>query len=86
MCFFPLKIALKDSLSHNLNHLLSHITPALAASAEGAAVNDVVKKNAELTGLELKNRSSIISNAVESGKVKIIPAFYNLGSGAVDWL
>ena len=71
---------------HNLNHLLSHITPALAASAEGAAVNDVVKKNAELTGLELKNRSSIISNAVESGKVKIIPAFYNLGSGAVDWL
>jgi len=71
---------------HNLNHLLSHITPALAASAEGAAVNDVVKKNAELTGQELKNRSSIIRDAVDSGKVKIIPAYYNLGSGAVDWL
>jgi len=71
---------------HNLNHLLSHITPALAASGEGAAVNDVVKKNAELTGRDLKNRSSIIRNAVESGKVKIIPAYYNLGSGAVNWL
>lgn len=71
---------------HNLNHLLSHITPAIAASETGAAVNDVVKKNAELTGTELKNRSAIIRNAVESGKVKIIPAYYNLGTGAVDWL
>ena len=71
---------------HNLNHLLSHITPAIAASEKGAAVNDVVKKNAELTGTELKNRSAIIRDAVESGKVKIVPAFYNLGSGAVDWL
>ncbi len=71
---------------HNLNHLLSHITPALAASEKDAPVNDVVKKNAELTAHELKNRSSIIRDAVESGKVKIIPAFYNLGTGAVDWL
>jgi len=71
---------------HNLNHLLSHITPALAASAEGAAVNEVVKKNAELTGQALKNRSSIIREAVESGKVRILPAYYNLGTGAVDWL
>lgn len=71
---------------HNLNHLLSHITPAIAASETGAAVNDVVKKNAELTGTELKNRSAIIRDAVESGKVKIVPAYYNLGSGVVDWL
>jgi len=71
---------------HNLNHLLSHITPALAATDKGAPVNDVVKKNAELTGEELKTRSAIIRNAVDSGKVKIIPAYYNLGSGAVDWL
>ena len=71
---------------HNLNHLLSHITPALAATEKGAPVNDVVKKNAELTGEELKTRSSIIRDAVNSGKVKIIPAYYNLGTGAVDWL
>ena len=71
---------------HNLNHLLSHITPALAATEKGAPVNDVVKKNAELTGEELKTRSSIIRDAVNSGKVKIIPAYYNLGTGVVDWL
>jgi len=29
---------------YNLNHLLSHITPAIAASKEGATVNDVTKQ------------------------------------------
>ena len=71
---------------YNLNHLLSHITPALNASAEGATVNDVVKKNAELTAQELVNRSSIVRNAVESGGVEIVPAYYNLDTGKVDFL
>lgn len=71
---------------YNLNHLLSHITPAIAASSEGASVNDVVKKNAELTAQELKNRSAIINGAVAEGKVKIVPAYYNLDSGKVDFL
>ncbi len=71
---------------YNLNHLLSHVTPAISTSASGAAVDDVVKKNAELNAKELSNRSSIISEAVNSGKMKIIPAYYNLDSGAVDFL
>ncbi len=71
---------------YNLNHLLSHITPAIAASEDGASVNDVVKKNAELTAKELASRSSIIGDAVEAGKVKIIPAYYHLGSGQVELL
>jgi len=71
---------------YNLNHLLSHIAPAIAASEEGAAVNDVVKKNAEMTAEELKTRSSIIRNAVADGKLQIVPAYYNLGTGKVDFL
>ncbi len=71
---------------YNLNHLLGHITPAISASPDGAAVNDVVKKNAELTAEELKNRSKIIGDAVKSGTVEIIPAYYNLDSGKVDFL
>ncbi len=71
---------------YNLNHLLSHITPAIAASDKGATVNDVVKKNAEMTAKELCNRSSIISTAVNKGDVKIVPAYYNLDSGRVDFL
>ncbi len=71
---------------YNLNHLLSHITPALNATADGAAVADVVKKNAELTALELASRSKIIGDAVKSGSVQILPAYYNLDSGKVDFL
>ncbi len=71
---------------YSLNHLLSHITPAISASAAGASVNDVVKKNAELNAKELVTRSSIISKAVESGSVEILSAYYNLDSGKVDFL
>ncbi len=71
---------------YNLNHLLSHITPALAASSEGAEVNDVVKTNAKLTATELQNRSAIISGAVAEGKLKIVPAYYHLDTGKVQFL
>ncbi len=71
---------------YNLNHLLSHVAPAIAASGEHASITDVVKKNAELTAEELKSRSAIIRDAVDSGKVKIQPAYYHLGSGEVEML
>ena len=70
----------------NLNHLLAHINPAIEASDEGASVNDVSKKNADLTVLDLKNKSDIISNAVETNGVEIVSAYYNLDSGKVEFL
>jgi len=71
---------------YSLNHLLAHITPAISACNANATVNEVVKKNAELTVTELKNRSAIIKNAVDSGDVKVVPAYYNLDTGNVDFL
>lgn len=71
---------------YNLNILLSQISPAIAAAPEGAAVNDVVKVNAKLTSGDLVSRSKIIGDAVKSGDVEIIPAYYNLDSGKVDFL
>jgi len=71
---------------YNLNHLLSHITPAISASKKNASVNTVVKKNAELTVDALKSRSDIIASAVKKRKLKIVPAYYNLGTGKVDFL
>ena len=71
---------------YNLNHLLAHVAPAIAASESGAEVNDVVKKNAEMTSADLVNRSSIIGDAVKSGGLKIVPAYYNLDTGRVDFL
>ena len=71
---------------YNLNHVLSHITPAISASRKGSSVNSVVKKNAKMTAKELQNRSAIISGAVDKGKLEVVPAYYNLGSGKVDFL
>lgn len=70
---------------YNLNHLLSHIQPALAVAGDGS-ITDVIKKNAELTVEELKNRSAIIQNAVENEGLEILPAYYNLDSGKVEFL
>lgn len=69
----------------NLNHLLEHVNPALEAS-EDKAVNTVVRTNARLTGQQLAERSAIIRNAVDAGDTKIVSAYYNLGSGKVDFL
>ncbi len=69
----------------NLNHLLSHLKPAFAASAKTATVNDVAKTNAKLTANELITKSDIIKNAVNSGNVKVIPAYYDMDSGKVDF-
>ena len=70
---------------YNLNHLLAHIQPSIA-QAGTKQVNDVVKKNAELNATELVTRSSIIGSAVNKGELKIVSAYYNLASGAVDFL
>lgn len=71
---------------YNINHLLAHITPAIQASGEGASITDIVKKNAELTAKDLSSRSAIIRDAVAAGTVKVVPAYYNLDSGKVDFL
>ena len=71
---------------YNINHLLSHITPAISASGDGASIADVVKKNAEMTVAELTTRSKIIGDAVAKGDVEIVPAYYNLDTGKVDFL
>jgi carbonic anhydrase len=71
---------------YNLNHLLAHVAPAISSAPEGSSVNDVVKVNAHKNVEALSSRSPIIGNAVASGAVKIVPAYYNLDSGKVDFL
>ncbi len=69
----------------NLNHLLDYVGPALAAS-ENKEVNTVVKKNAQLTAEDLVTNSTIIANAIQTEELKIIPAYYHLSSGKVDFI
>ena len=71
----------------NLNILLSHIQPAISQASDPTDVNTVVKKNAELVAQNLRDRSQIIRDAiVKEGRVKIVPAYYNLASGKVEFM
>ncbi len=70
----------------NLNHLLAHISPAFKAASDPSLVDEVIRKNAEITAKSIYSNSAIISKAVESGKVKIVPAYYHLDTGRVEFL
>jgi carbonic anhydrase len=71
---------------YNLNHFLTHISPAIAASKKDTTINDIVKKNAENSVEELKNRSMILIDAMTKGDLKIIPAYYELSTGEVNFI
>lgn len=70
---------------HNLNMLLAQLTPAVTACGHDADLRDVVVKNASLVAEDLVNRSSIISDAVKSQKVKIVHAYYEFVEGKVTF-
>jgi carbonic anhydrase len=67
---------------YNLNPLLAHIEPA-KAKTPGGSVDEIVRTNAALVAQELVERSAIIRDAVEAGRLRIVPAFYSLGDGSV---
>ena len=70
----------------NLNQLLEQIKPAIEKAGANASIDEVIRKNAELTKNDLITKSNIIKKAVKTGDVKIIPAYYNLESGKVSFL
>ena len=70
----------------NIKTLLAYVDDAIAESGEGADVNTVVKNNAIIQAKQILAKSAICRDAVEQGKLKIIPAYYNLDSGKVDLL
>ena len=70
----------------NINHLLEHIAPAIKESSNPKAVDEVIRKNTELTVSTISSNSGIIAEALEQGNIKIVPAYYHLDSGRVDFL
>ncbi len=44
-----------------------------------------MKKNAELTAEALAANSKIIQDEIENDELKVFSAYYNLGSGKVDF-
>lgn len=68
----------------NFRYLFRFIKPAVRASAD-KTVNSIVLKNTELTSALVYKNSKIISKKVDKKEVKIIPAYYKIGSGEVEF-
>jgi len=69
---------------NNLNTLLGYIKPAIDQTPS-KKLDEVIKCNAGVSAEKMVQDSAILSEAVKSG-LKIIPGYYNLGSGKVDFL
>ena len=69
----------------NLNHLTDHIANAVHAG-QGKELADVIKINAADNAKALASNSQIIVDAVVNNSVAIKSAYYNLGSGVVDFI
>ena len=68
----------------NFKYLYDHIKPAIDL-VENKSVNEIAKKNAELTKINLIRCSKSISNYIGNKNLKILSAFYSLKSGKVDF-
>ncbi len=68
----------------NLNHLLKHISPALESS-KNLKIDDIAKINVKLTSERLIAESDIITIALKNNVLKILPAYYSLETGQVDF-
>ena len=69
---------------NNIDHLFSFIKPAISMS-DSKKIDDVSHIHAKLTADKLIKDSSIISKTIEDNALKIIPAYYSLESGQVDF-
>lgn len=76
--------------SPNLRALVDEITPALkdmdGTGASPQRVHDGVEANVKATAAELLASSEVLREKVEHGELIIVPAIYNLDTGAVRTL
>lgn len=73
----------------NLGEIVKELAPAVAAARASPGklglVNDAVHANASLVAGQLVSESKVLEHLVAEGKVKIVTAVYDLGSGKVEW-
>ena len=69
----------------NLNKLVSYIQPSVDKLGSDAALESIIKDNANTSVATLKSQSAIISDAVENGGLEIVSAYYSLATGEVEF-
>ncbi len=90
------KGACDDAKLGNLTAMLKNISPAVKAvetpqdkslrnSKNIEFVNDVAKKNVELTIERILKESEVLAQMEKDGEIEVVGAMYDIGSGAVTF-
>jgi carbonic anhydrase len=69
--------------------LISYIEPALKAGKEAngdCIVSDTVKAHVNLMVKEIESTVPILSHEVKNEKLRVVPAYYRLATGKVEFL
>ena len=74
--------AIDDAKLGNLTGLVEQIKPVVAKDKD---LDTIAKHNVELTAKHILERSPVIQQLVNEGKVKIVSAFYDLETGKVTF-
>jgi carbonic anhydrase len=80
----------------NITQMLSHIDPAIEMTdnfpedqrtvENKEYVDAVIRNNVKHTIDKIKSDSEIIAEMVDNGEINIVGAYYNVDTGAVEWL
>jgi len=74
-------------LERNIPSLVDNIVPAVQrAVREGKDIEKAIEYNVEQGILELYMRSPCVRRLVKEGKVKVVGAIYDVGTGKIRWL
>ena len=77
----------------NLTSLLANIRPSLeklnykgvASSKDKVLVQKLADQNAKDAASKILSQSKVIRNLADSGKVKVVAAMHDLGTGKISW-
>jgi len=88
-----IKGAADDAKMGNLTAMLGNIRPSLAklnykgvpSSKDKALVQQLADQNAKDAAKMIMDKSEVIATLVKEGKVKIVSAMHDIGTGKVSW-
>ncbi len=82
------KGAIDNAELGNLTQLVEQIKPAVTGDKENmeSMVTETARKNVQITIADILKQSTVISELVSDGKVKIVGAFYDLNTGSVSFM
>lgn len=69
----------------HLTQLLDKLQPAVAAVGEGGTIDDIARKNVQLTVEAITDQSPILKALVDSGSLTISGAMYDVSSGEITF-